>query len=241
MAAITAAVVTAAGSAYAANRQGSAAKKAAGAQENAANAANANAQEMYQQSRTDQKPFYEAGTNALSKLAAVNSGDYSEFQDSPDYLYARGQMQQGVERGAAARGSLYSGGTNVDLGNALNGMANQNLGNYTNRLMQLAGIGQGSANSMNGLSSNYSNQFGKNTYNAGQARASSYLAQGATQAGYGNALGAGLSAYAGAGGGLAKPAGKSGWGAFTPNTSTSTGSGWDGSSAFGQWGKGWGG
>jgi hypothetical protein len=201
MAAITAAVVVGAGMVYSANRQGAAQKKAGRAQASAAQQTLDEQQALYGNSVDQAMPFYNAGTNALSQLEAVNRGDYSGFENSPDYVYARDQTQQGVERGAAARGGLYSGGTNVDLANALNGIASQNLGNYTNRLTGLAQMGQNQSQYLGQLGQNYGNQFANAMGQKGQANAQIASAGPMTQAGYGNALASAASTYAGAAGG----------------------------------------
>lgn len=145
MAAITGAVIAGAATAYAANRQSAAGKDAARAQRDAAGLGIDEQRRQFNTFQENIQPYLGAGTGALPSLQALNSGNYSGFENSPDYLYARGQTQQGVERGAAARGGLYSGGTNVDLATALNGIASQNLGNYRGSLMGLAQMGQNSA------------------------------------------------------------------------------------------------
>lgn len=221
MAAVTAAVVTAAGTAYAANRQGKAAEEAADAQRRAAGDANAEARRQFDLSREDNMPWMLAGQDALARQQAFLDGDWSGFENSPAYAYARDQMQQGIERGAAARGGLYNGGTNVDLANALNGIALQNSNTYWNQLAGLSNAGQNSAQFLGGLGSNFSQQFGQNTLLAGQAQAAGALARGQTQAGYANALGAGLGAYFGA----RQPATQlqpaaTDWGAFAPTMNT---------------------
>lgn len=205
MAAITAAAVVAGAAAYSANRQGAAAKKAGRAQANAAQNTIDTQQGIYDQSRSEAMPFYDAGVNALNQLNAVNAGDYSGFENSPDYLYARGQAQQGIERGAAARGGLYSGGTNVDLANALSGIASQNLGNYRNSLMGLVGVGQNQSQYLGQLGNQFGNQYANAMGIKGQANAQVAAAGPTAQAGYGNALAAGVTTYlggAGGGGGL---------------------------------------
>lgn len=201
MAAVTAGVVVAAGSAYAANRQGAAQKKAGRAQASAAQQTLDQQRTLYDQASGQALPFYEAGTNALAQLDAVNSGDYSGFNQSPDYLFALQQGQQGVERSAAARGGLYSGGNLADLTTFGQGLASQQLGNYRNNLMQLANMGQNQSQYLGQLGQNYGNQFGNAMGIKGQANAQVASAGPMTQAGYGNALAAGASAYAGAAGG----------------------------------------
>ena len=160
--------------AYSANQQSKAAKGAANAQAGAADAATEEQRRQFDLTRQDQQPWMQAGQNALTQMQALNSGDFSSFTNSPDYTYARDQMQQGIERGAAARGSLYSGGTNVDLGNALNGIASQNYGNFYNRLAGLSGTGQTTATNLGSLGANMASNIGNNYLTAGQARASAY-------------------------------------------------------------------
>lgn len=189
MPAVAIGAVVSAGSAYMQNR---AQKKAANAAQNAAGENNALQREMYDNARNDLGGYLSAGNNALTGINALNSGDYSGFQNSPDYLYARDQAQQGIERGAAARGSLYSGGTNVDLANALNGIASQNLGNYRNSLMGLAGMGQNAAGTIAGVGQNSANAQGSNNWGAANAAGNSAI----NQANNWSQLGAGLGGLA---------------------------------------------
>lgn len=167
-------------------------KKAARAAQQAAEQNNALQREMYNNARTDLGGYLSAGNNALTGLNALAAGDYSGFQSSPDYVYARDQAQQGIERGAAARGSLYSGGTNVDLANALNGIASQNLGAYRNSLMGLAGMGQNAAGTIAGVGQNSANAQGSNNWGAANAAGNSAI----NQANNWSQLGAGLGGLA---------------------------------------------
>lgn len=201
MAAITAAVVVGAGMAYSANRQGAAAKKGAKAQGAAADAIMGKQEDLYDQSREDAMPWLTAGQDALSQMQALNAGDYSSFNESPDYAYARDQMQQGQERGAAARGGLYSGGAQVDLANALNGIASQNYNSYYSKLAGLSSGGQAQSQYLGQLGQNYGNQFAQSMGQKGQANAQYAMAGPMTQAGYGNALASAASTYAGGMGG----------------------------------------
>lgn len=201
MAAITAAVVVAAGTAYAANRQGAAAKKAGRAQASAAQQAIDQQTALYENSVNQAQPWLDAGTNALGQINALNRGDYSGFENSPDYLWARDQGIAGLDRGASARGALYSGGADADRIAFASGLANQNLNQYRNNLMQLSAAGQAQSQYLGQLGQNYGNQFGNAMGIKGNANAQIAAAGPATQAGYGNALAAGASTYMGASGG----------------------------------------
>lgn len=143
MAAITGAALVAAGSAYAANQQKKAAQGAANAQSRAAQAG----LEQYKQYN---QPYYDAGSSALSRLERLNAGDFSAFEQSPDYQFALSQGVEGINRDAASRGALNSGGTDVDLMKFGQGLASQNYGNYYSRLANLASMGQQSAQGIGG-------------------------------------------------------------------------------------------
>lgn len=162
------------------------------AQQEASEASIAEQRRQYDQTRTDQLPFLEAGYGALDRQEAVLGGDYSGFMNSPDYLYARDEMQRGVERGAAARGSLYNGGTNVDLARHLGGLASQNLNSYWQKLAGQAGQGQQVGSGLGALGMGMANNIGNINMNNAAAQASSYQRQGdiwgQTAAGIGGAF-----------------------------------------------------
>jgi len=126
------------------------AKKAAREQAKAQMAAIAEQQRQYDLARQDLSPYRQAGaaaTTQFNRLLGLSGAppDFSEFLDSPDYQFALQQGQQALERSAAARGGLFSGNTGTALTEFGQGMAAQQLGNYTNRLMQLMGLGQSAA------------------------------------------------------------------------------------------------
>lgn len=201
MAAVTAAVAVGAGAAYSANRQGAAAKKAGKAMSNAAQQTIDMQQGLYDSAMEQAQPFYDAGTTALGQMEALNRGDYSGFEKAPDYLFARDQGLQGIDRGAAARGGLYSGGADADRMTFASGLASQNLSNYRGHLATLAGMGQNQSQYMGQLGQNFGNQFANAMGIKGQADAQRASATAATQAGYGNALASGVGAWMGMGGG----------------------------------------
>ena len=133
---------------------------------------------VYNDAQSNFQPYMQAGQNGLNGLNQLASGSYSGFENSPDYLYARGQAQYGVDHGAAARGSLYSGGHNLDLANAMNGIASQNLGNYRNSLQWLGGLGQNAAAGVGNNGMQMAGQIGNAYNNTANAQATAYGAQG---------------------------------------------------------------
>lgn len=128
--------------------------------------------------------------NALATgAAAANSPDYSDFLNSPDYQFALQQGTQNLDRSAASRGRLNSGGYGQDLVSYGQGMAAQQLGNYTNRLANIAGLGQTAGGDLNRLGANYATNYGNNLNNAAAATASGYAGQANAASGLANGLG----------------------------------------------------
>lgn len=170
----------------------SASKKAANAQSEAADKANATQLEMYNQTRKDLMPYNTTGTNALYSLGNLfglnnNSADTASgtnpgaagtvnsalaaFQASPEYTFAFDQGQKALDRSAAAKGLTLSGGQVKAAQQYGQGYASQQFGDYVNRLMGLAGLGQNAAA-----------QTGANATATGQGVASNYLYSGNAQA-----------------------------------------------------------
>jgi hypothetical protein len=137
------------------------------------------------------KPMQDQGSLTISTGGAGSAGgggnqyqagtgvpDFSAFYQTPDFLVARDEGIQGLDRGAAARGRLYSGGADADRMRFASNLGSQAFGNFQNNLFRLAGFG-GQANSqLNQLGQNTGNQVGNQLSNIGQARASGYLNQG---------------------------------------------------------------
>lgn len=137
------------------------------------------------------------GQGAPQNALAAGGGqpDYSAFYDSPDYQFALQQGVQTLDRSAAARGRLYSGGYGQDLTKYGQGMAAQQLGNYTNRLASIAGVGQTASNNLASLGANFANQYGQNLNNAADARSSAYAANANANSNLANGLGQAANYY----------------------------------------------
>lgn len=194
MAVATGLALSVGSAAYAANQQKKGAQGAANTVADASNASIAEQRMAREQSRQDQMPWMQAGQSALGQLQALNSGDFSSFKESPDYQFTFDQGLQGLDRSAAARGSLNSGGADADRIAYGQGMASQQYGNYYNRIASLAGAGQQAASGLGALGANAANQIGNSMQNAGAARASSYLQRGDANSQLASGLG-GLANY----------------------------------------------
>ena len=191
----------------------SAASKAADTQAGAADRAAELQAEQFRQTREDQAPYRTAGYNALAELQRTagnvpgafkfGAGDY---QADPGYAFRLSEGQKALDRQAAARGGLISGGAlkaaqryGQDMGsqeyqNAYNraltgyntGVASENQ--LYNRQAGLAGIGQTSTNLVGQAGQNYATNAGNLITGAGAAQA-------AGQVGMANAVTGGLGTY----------------------------------------------
>ena len=169
--------------------------------------------QQYEQTREDQTPYREAGYNALANLQRTagnvpsafkfGAGDY---QADPGYAFRLAEGQKALDRQAAARGGLISGGAlkaaqryGQDMGSqeyqsAYNraltgyntGVASENQ--LYNRQAALAGIGQTATNLTGQFGQNYATNVGNLMTGAGAANA-------AGQVGMANAITGGLGTY----------------------------------------------
>lgn len=187
--------------------QADAAKDAAGIQAQAGAEANRLQKEMYDQNRADNEPWRQAGMKALG---GMQDGDFQrdfnmgDFQADPGYQFRMAEGQKALERSAAARGGLQSGGTMKALAKYSQDVASSEYSNVYNRfnadrdrrfnrLGSLAGVGQTANAQVGAAGANYANQSGANTIGTGNAVAGGRLAVG--QAWSGAAAGVGK-AYA---------------------------------------------
>lgn len=176
-AAIIPAVIGGATAIYGANKSASAAKAGAKASQKATDATIAEQKRQFDLTRSDQMPWLQAGTTALGTQQALLSGDYSKFYDSPDYQFSLDQGMKGMDRSAAARGRLYSGGYGQDLNKYAQGMATTNYNNFYSKLAGLSNTGSGTAQNLGGLGANYANSMGTALQNNANNRASAYNSQ----------------------------------------------------------------
>lgn len=211
-------IVPAAVSLFAANKQAKAAESAAASTAAATDQATQLQREMYQQTREDQAPYREAGYNALAQMQRTagnvpgafkfGAGDY---QADPGYAFRLSEGQKALDRQAAARGGLISGGAlkaaqrygqemgSQEFGNAFNraltsyntGVASENQ--LYNRQAALSGIGQTATNLVGQAGQNYGTSVGNALMNqganAGNARMAAASAYGSALSGIGSAYG----------------------------------------------------
>ena len=178
MAEVWVAGATLAVGAYSAYSSSQAGKDAANAAGDASAAQIAENRRQYDQSRTDQMPFLEAGYDALVRQQAVLNGDTSGFDQSADYLFRRDQGFRGLNAGLAAAGNAgpggFSGGADADRIALGQGLAGQAIDSYWDKLAGRAGQAQSASNNLGALGAQYAGMNGDAYQAAGAARGSAY-------------------------------------------------------------------
>jgi type II secretory pathway pseudopilin PulG len=169
----------------------SASKKAAQTQADAANRASDLQYQQYQEDVARQKPFYDVGVNALPEL--VEASKYTPFgmdqyKQDPGYGFRLAEGQKALERSAAARGGLISGGAlkaaeryGQDMGsqeymNAFNRYQTERAARL-NPLQSMTGMGQTTANTLGASGERVAGSMGNAYQSAANARASGYVGQ----------------------------------------------------------------
>ena len=174
------AVLGAAVSSSAANKQASAANQATAAQQNA----------LDQQVALN-KPFYDIGVGAANKLSSQTPYTPSAFnyQADPGYAFRFNEGMKGLNASAAARGGLISGNALQAATNYGQQAGSQEYSNAYNRYLQnnaqnlqayntntantqyLANMGQSSANNQANAIGQFGNNAASNIIGAGNASA----------------------------------------------------------------------
>jgi hypothetical protein len=179
-----------------------AANKASQTQADAANRSADLQYQQYQDTVQRQKPFYDVGVNALPELVAASKYTpftMDQFQQDPGYAFRLKEGQQALDRSAAARGGLISGGALKAATRYGQEMGSQEYTNAFNRyqaarqarlgpLQALTGMSQTTANTLGTAGQNMATNVGEAYQGGANARASGYV-------GGANALTSGLGTY----------------------------------------------
>ena len=150
-----------------ANAAGKAAKAQAGAADRAAELQN----QQFERQVELQEPWRQAGINALAKL---QTGDVGLYQD-PSYKFRLSEGLKALDRQAAARGGLISGGALKAAQRYGQDYASQEYGNAYNRLAALAGVGQTATNQLGQAGQTMAGNVGNLMTSGAAARASGYV------------------------------------------------------------------
>ena len=180
----------------------SASRKAASTQASAADRAANLQREQFERQVELQAPFREAGVRALPELEAASRYTpfgMQQFTADPGYGFRLAEGQKALDRQAAARGGLISGGALKAAQRYGQEMGSQEYTNAFNRyqterqarlnpLQSLAGVGQTSVAQLGQAGQAMATGVGEAGGQAAQARASGYM-------GGANALSQGLNQY----------------------------------------------
>ena len=167
-----------------------AARSAAKTQASAANQAADLQQQQFERQVELQEPWRQAGITALNKLTPLAT-EYTpfgmdQFQQDPGYAFRMSEGMKALERSAAARGGLLSGGMLRGAQRYGQDLASQEYMNAFNRyqaernarlnpLQSLAGVGQTATNQLGQAGQTMASNVGQALGAAGQARASGYM------------------------------------------------------------------
>lgn len=186
---ITAALIGGSAALIGAGMTSNAASKGAKAQAAAANRAADLQMQQFERQTELQAPFREAGVRALPELEAASrytNFGMDQFQADPGYGFRLAEGQKALERQAAARGGLISGGALKAASRYGQEMGSQEYTNAFNRyqterqarlnpLQSLAGMAQTSVNQLGQAGQTMATNVGEAGAAAAQARASGYM------------------------------------------------------------------
>lgn len=211
----------------------SAAGKAADAQTQAAELSVAEQRRQFDLARADQTPWRTVGGNSMYKLADIygvpysttnadgtvttgatggasggaGTGSYGGFMTSPGYQFRQDEGLKAIQRMGSAAGARFSPSTWKAAARYSSNLASDEFNNYTNALRAMAGLGQTSTAQTGALGVQTGQGIANAYTQAGNARASSYGAQGAIWGNALNNLGYLGQSYFGGGGGYAPMSG----------------------------------
>jgi hypothetical protein len=186
-----------------------ASKKAASTQAQAAQETGQIQREIFERQVELSRPYREAGELALNKLIPLATQytpfGMQQFQQDPGYSFRMSEGMKALERSAAARGGLLSGGMLKAAQRYGQDLASQEYQNAFNRyqaerlaqlspLQSLAGVGQTTSQQLAGQAGQFGQNLSEATQAAAAARASGYV--GGANA-ITSALGTGLNYYQG--------------------------------------------
>jgi hypothetical protein len=134
-----------------------------------------------------------AGTTSGGSGNPIATGtgkaDFSSFYQTPDFLVRQREGIQGLDRGAAARGRLFSGGADADRMRFSADLGAQGFGSYLNTLMGIAGLGTSANQTVGGAGQTFGSGIANASQNAGDHRASGYAGAGAARGDAWNGVG----------------------------------------------------
>ena len=186
-------LIPAAASLLGAKMSSDATKSAARTSAESADKATALQQQMYEQNIARQQPFLQGGTEDYNRLRSLMAGGPSAAQNflqiDPGYQFRLSEGMKALDRQAAARGGLISGGALKAAQRYGQDLGSQEFGAAYNRLASLANVGPQAAGVMSTLGQNYASNVGNIYQQQGNTAANAALARGSAYSGGLNQLG----------------------------------------------------
>lgn len=138
-------------------------------------------EQIYAKNSANLQPYMDLGAGGASSLASLyglpgsnnpnGQVNWDQFLNTPDYQFTQQQGMRALDMSAASKGMLLSGAQSRASQTFGQGLASQQFGNYFQRMLSLAGLGNSAASALAGVGTNagigMSNSYG----NAGQASA----------------------------------------------------------------------
>jgi hypothetical protein len=130
----------------------------------------------------------QVGKEGAGTSSGGTAGNMSRFFTSPDYQFNLDQQLSAADRGAAARGGVLSGNALRGTTEIAAGQASREYGNYVNRLLAMAGLGQTATGQAGNAVGNYGAGMAPVNQQQGDARASGIMGSANTWMNGGNTL-----------------------------------------------------
>lgn len=185
---------------------GIAGKMGADSQADAAAKAAQIQQQQYQQNRTDQMPYMNAGTSALGTIQSDEANgtgfaaafNPSTYIDSQGYNFQNQQGTNAINSSAAATGGTLNGGTLKALAQYTSGLANSTYGDAYNRYMSTSQQQYGQLFNVAQLGENATSTLGNQGVTSANNQGNYLTQQGNAQAAGDVAVGNGINGALGA-------------------------------------------
>ena len=148
---------------------------ASGEQQEGVDASIAESRRQFDLNRQDLAPFRETEVAALGRLNQLSEGDFSGFFTSPGFEFVREEGLRGIENRFSAQGGAQSGNALRRLAEFNTGLASQEFGNFFNRNLAQAGLGQAATTAGVQAGTNISGNIANALQRGGDVRASGIL------------------------------------------------------------------
>lgn len=124
------------------------------------------------------QPYAEGGANAFARAGQMQTPGFEYSPSDPSYAWRFGEGVNAIDRSAAARGGIGSGGTLKALSRFGQGLASTEFAADFDRNNQLAKYGFNAAQGMTGAQDNYARGVSNALFGAADGRSGARTAKG---------------------------------------------------------------